>query len=266
MKEKQSNHSFSKRAISKSVREKTVTHPISLYGTTIGLGSLFGFAMLDIPLLLMAGVGSLGLGLGSFALNYFLRYNTFAENYLSEIRANMSKEMDKMRIGLKKDLSELDLSQASLQVEKLHANFENVKSVLGEKLNVTEITYGRYLGVAEQLYLGALDNLNKVRLIKQSIETIDINYINSQLEQMDADKDKDSINSLTERKNILLKEEVVMRDLLKQNEVVMTRLVDTASTIAKTEIQPGKASMDLEVSMNELAKLTQSFEKYRHQS
>jgi hypothetical protein len=45
--------------------------------------------------------------------------------------------------------------------------------VLGQKLNPSELTYTRYINVAEQVLFGVIDNLKKVVLISKSTEDIE---------------------------------------------------------------------------------------------
>ena len=76
------------------------------------------------------------------------------------------------------------MSQAISQFQDVQEKIVNFRDVLGKKLSPQEMTFSRYMGSAEQVYLSVLDNLDKMATILESISTIDVSYIEDRLQAL----------------------------------------------------------------------------------
>ena len=54
--------------------------------------------------------------------------------------------------------------------------YDNLAEILREKLNAGELTYSRYVAMAEQVFLSGLDFLKEAAMSLKSISKIDPDY------------------------------------------------------------------------------------------
>jgi septal ring factor EnvC (AmiA/AmiB activator) len=144
--------------------------------------------------------------------------------------------------------------------------------MLQQKLNPTELTYGRYLGMAEQVYLGALDNLQNVANTLKMLTAIDLNYTKQRLQQLqnnggnnggnNSNHGAKEIASLQERIALHQKQTEKVTTLLAQNEEAMTKIDVTIAAIADMRTEDGQATLDIETAMNELQRLASKAKEY----
>lgn len=267
---------FSNSATRKAVLNATLQHPLTLFPTAIGIVGAVGIVLFNAPLLAIgAAVGGLGIGVGAWTVNYLFRNKTFASRYVEKLKA----QVEAQRVAvLKKIQTELmgarDVQgakefaeQGSSQFRMIQDRFENLQAILGEKLNHGEITYMRYLGTAEQVYLSVLDNLQSIATILKSIRTIDTGYIDDRLEalkKMDKldDADKQEIETLEKRMNLRKSQMDKINELLTHNERAMTEIDQTTTALASVKTAPGRASTDMESALQELEELAKRSHKY----
>ncbi|MEE8434098.1 MAG: hypothetical protein V3S64_04845 [bacterium] len=176
------------------------------------------------------------------------------------------EEKEKLRL-LEADLKEMGSTQGVTQLKFLREKFESLTDVLKRRLSAGELTYGRYLGTAEQVYLSAVDNLNDLTVSLKSVSSIHPGYINKRLKELGNSSEapaekKREIASLEKR--LSLRDEQLKRvsELLAQNESAMTALDHTASAMAETRTGKGEADMDAEAAMAELEMLANRASKY----
>ena len=175
---------FSREATGRAVLRAGLGHPVTMFSTGVGvLGAravgLFGAATLPVA----ATVGGLGLGMGSLLYNYFVRGGTLADHHIKKIYEDLAKQRLKVMQALEKNFKRLgdkaqgevaeQAEQGGEQFTQAVERFESLKKTLDEKLSPGELTYGRYLGAAEQVYLSVLDNLSIMAALLQSVAAID---------------------------------------------------------------------------------------------
>ncbi|MCI4625984.1 MAG: hypothetical protein L3V56_08480, partial [Candidatus Magnetoovum sp. WYHC-5] len=172
---------FSKKAINKAVLTKTIGHPVTVYSVVSGLLGVVASVVFE-PSLYILGIAISGLTLGasSWIINYFFRSDTFAERYIKELSSSIEKHKVELLKKVGKELRDFKklngiesyATQGAEQFIKIQSKFNSLKGVLTEKLDVKELTYGRYLAVAEQVYLSVLDNLTEIVTLLTSINAI----------------------------------------------------------------------------------------------
>src|SRR3989344_3166077 len=273
---------FSAVAVSKAVRNTTIQHPLTLYPTVVGvLGAVaLGLSLLDPTLITFSLVcGSFGVGIGSFGVNYLFRKDRFASEYMK----SMSRELETFRQKTLENLqAELEdcrsvsggegyANQALGQFAELKEKFDAYCDILGKRFNETEITYGRYRGTAEQLYLAAIDNLCNVATLLESAKAIDNDdYIARRLAELSklgnpTDVDTDERKTLEERRNLRTGTLKKVHSLLKFNEEAMTQIDKTIASLADVKTKQGEAVVDMETSLKDLEELAKRASSYARQ-
>jgi hypothetical protein len=263
-----SSPDFSESSIARAVLRETVSHPLSIYPAVFAaLGALAATLFGATPVLITGASGFAAVGLVGWLVNYFGRRQAFTGAYLARAHARIERETREKLEQLRAELDELGLEQGVEQVAQFERKLENLKDVLGRKLDVGELTYGRYLGIAEQVYLSAIDNLHEAALGLRAVHTIELDSIDQRLAELRAESERSGepsseITSLVERKNLYAEHKERVSDLLAQNEAAMTEMDRTAVAIAGIKTTPDHAQIDLETAMAELARLAGRAHEY----
>lgn len=166
------------------------------------------------------------------------------------------------------DLEKLGAPQGAQQMQKLAPLLDNLRAVLNRRLSAGELTYGRYLGAAEQVANSVVDNLRDVDVTLRSIRSIDADAIAERLNHLRrggghlGEEQRREIRSLEERSALVGKQNKRVAELLAQNESALTILVDVATAVANTETEAGKTGADAESAMAELERLAKRAGRY----
>lgn len=257
---------FSRENLRKSVRQRVWTQGISTYPMALGLGLGVSLTLFSHPLIIAAVSGSLGIAGLAWVINLFGRKNALSVRYLKELRERLKLEREERLKTIARELKELDCHAGSVQMDNLRAKYDSFVSVVEEKYNPSEITYGRYLGIAEQIYLAGIDNLQQVAVSLKSTRSIDRDYIEGQLEHLDAngvDNHDSDYQTLRDRLALLDSTAQHVDRLLVENEKAMTQLVQTGANLAKVRTDPSEAKMEMDQAMTELSYLADSMEAHK---
>ena len=259
-----------------AVLNNTLQHPSTLYPVAIGVLVTLGILLFQAPLLAVgAAVGGFGIGVGAWIVNYLIRNKTWANRYIESLHKKLDAEKQAALEKIERDLlgsqkmkgSEKFAEQGASQFKMIQDCFENLKGILAEKLNPGEITYSRYLGTAEQVYLSVLDNLQNVATLLKSIRTINQDYIEDRIGSLKAVKKQDEndaqeMEALEERMKLREDQMKKIDSLLTQNEEALTELDQTTTSIASVQTVQGRAKVDLESAMKDLEELAKRSQKY----
>ncbi len=233
--------------------------------TVIGLEAAF-FVWFQPPLIMLGAALALG-ALASIAWPViFTRSDSFLQRMYRWTEGLESIRNEEMAT-LSSDFDELGFEQGNVQMKQLHEKFSNLVEVLKRRLNSGELTYGRYLAMAEQVYLSAMDNLNEVAVALRSVSTIDPDHIERRLGEIrntDAPtpEQEQEYTALQSRDSLLDEQTRTATRLISQNEAAMTVLDKTAAALAKARMGKGHADMDASVAMDELELLANRAGKY----
>ena len=259
---------FSQSAVRRAVLRETVSHPTSIYPAVLAIlgalaAGLFGWSN---PLLWGAS-GAGCIGLLSWLVNYFVRNRSFASGYLERAHRALEERTRGRLDALERELAELGLERGVHQLEEFGAKLSNLKEILGQVLDVHELTYGRYLGIAEQVYLSAIDNLHEAALSRQAISTIDLGYVAARLRELEKsaathDEAASEIESLKARRDLHAEQLEKVEELLARNEAAMTQMDLAAAAIAAIKTGPRSARVDFETAMGELTRLAETAQRY----
>ncbi|MBI5210583.1 MAG: hypothetical protein HY927_11490 [Elusimicrobia bacterium] len=269
---------FSQGATKKAVLKATLENPVTMYSTGVGmLGALaiglFGMTALPVA----AAVGGLGIGVGSWLVNYFVRGRSLADRHVQKIYEELLKRRQRLLTGLEQTLGKVGrdargdvrdyAGQASSQLAMARERFETLKATLEAKLNPGEMTYARYVGAAEQVYLSVLDNLSVMASMLRSVGAIDPAYIASRHKALKAlkspaDADRREFETLEERGRLLREKLDKVNELLTQNEVAITRMDQLGASLAELKISSQGGSVDLDTAIQEMENLAKQAHRY----
>lgn len=261
------SEAFSKRAINDHVKNKVINNPMTLFPPIVGGLVLGGLAAAGLPLfswLAVPGYLLLLYGAGSLTTDVAWRKDVYRHHYIRKQRQLLESEKERALAQLEVDLDELGSDRGVKQLQKLHSKVENLREVLEGRLNPAELAYGRYLGIAQEVHLAALDNLTDIALRLKSVQTIDLEYIKLRLRKLRSrgeSQDKAEIITLTGRKDLYERSNNEVSELLRKNEEAMTKIDEVANAIARVRTERGKSSMDMEMAMQELEQLAASAER-----
>ncbi|MFC1553357.1 hypothetical protein ACFL7D_01875 [candidate division KSB1 bacterium] len=260
---------FSSMSIQQAVKNEINQHPVTLYSGAGALISGLWMSLLSVnPFMFIVFLGSFGVSSGSFLLNRYFREEHFEIKHVERLRAAL-REQTEMAIGrLKKDLKEFNCSEGVAQIDKLKEKYESLVSVLEKKLQSGGLAYGRFLGMAEQVYKNALDNLQQVVACLDSISAVNPDNIKSKIgelqttlkENKSVEIEIEALNDTLEKREERLAE---VDNLLRKNILAMTRLDQTAMDISTMQIEKGRASVDMEGAMGELVHLAKQFKDFK---
>jgi hypothetical protein len=267
---------FSPTAISKAVKKESWTHWLTLYPSTIAVLSGLAGCLFSSPSLILLALGGVTVGAGNAVVSIFFRKDAIGARYLSSLQKALIRHEEEILKSLGKDLEKCatlkeeacrDLADRGLeQFNMMPEKFQNVRDLLEHKLNATELTFGRFLGAAEQVYLGGLDNLKRVADLLISVSDIDLKYITERLKKLSKCKKPDVSNGEAEalQKQVDLYDQQLkeVEELLVQNEKAMTKIEETTIAIAHMNTGNQMAGVDTESAISDLHELVRSAYKY----
>ncbi|WP_028582443.1 hypothetical protein [Desulfogranum japonicum] len=236
---------YSRKAIRREVVREGLTHWLTLYPTAVGIPiGLAGF-LFHMPVLYFGLVGTLTLSLASAIIHVFFREETIGARYLERLSKKIKAEETRALASLQEDLQACRQQvvggehavQATEQFARLQRKYENVRIVLDKKLQRGELTYGRFIGAAEQVYLRGLENLKQLVVVLQSLSSIDTEYIRTRLDILNMKTKRDSADvkeqeTLHNRITLMENQLALVNQLLTVNEEAMTALEETTAAIA----------------------------------
>jgi len=214
-------------------------------------------AGLSLVLFTLAGVAAVAWPLTMSATGT-LRQLQFAVPEVEEIDP---AELDQLTA----ELVALPDPQPAEQLAALQQKRQSLIKILERRLDHGEITYARYLATSQLVYTSALDNLREIAVAYQSIESIDEEYIDRRLGELDGDdSDADSASreriTLERRRDMRVDQRRKIAKLLAQNESALTSIDRTTTALADVPI--GKRPEDTEVAMAALEELADRATKY----
>lgn len=253
---------LSPKAVKKAVLTSTVQKPLTVYGAAAVMLST-GFALMveaNVIALAALGVGAV-VSAGTWAYEYFVRGNDHASEFVRAYRAELESRREAALKSLLKELESMEFERGMLQVDLFREKYLSFVEILDKKLNPSELTYNRYLSIAEQVFLGGLDNLENAALALKSVSAIDVERIHEELNIVGHVTHREEL----EKRLRLHEEQTEYADmLLLENERALTQLDHVSTKIARINTLQGRAQVDLEEAMAELRRLIDRAEDYSH--
>jgi hypothetical protein len=259
---------FSPQAVRRAVMKQTLQRPRVLYPTAIGcLGGLAALMLGPAAVFVVPAVIGLALGLGSWTVDNTVSQQKRSAEYLLRLRERISGQRSAGLARLKVNLNALDFDVGLAQLDQLQAKFDAFQSLLERKLNPTELTFGRYLAMTEQVFLAGIDNLNRCADTLQALSTIDPAKLQARIRVLETDniesKGQDlETQTLRERQVFHDKQRERIDQWLAENETAMSQMDQVMAAIADLDTSSGHASMTMEAAMQELKSLAERASSY----
>lgn len=255
-------------AIRRAVFGQSLQHPSFVYPAMLGaLGGIGAVFIAGSPLVLGAVVLAGGAAAAALAVNYFVRHDRIAGNYLAHVREQMAAQREAQIADLAADLKEVKATEASRQLERITGKITTFQAVLTERLSPRELTFARFSAIAEAVFLAAIDNLRAIHLSLKTLQTIDEKYINERLQQLGARKggateDTPEVKGLKDQ----LAQAATLRERIKarlgQNELAMAELDRATTAVGEMRTGSDRPTLDMETAMQELARIAQRSADY----
>jgi hypothetical protein len=248
---------FSPRAVSRAVLGQTLQKPHVLYPTAIGiLGGvatlLLGPSTLFIAPALVGGA----LGAGAWAFEYLFKRDQHARRYMQNMHELLAGRVEENMRVLGAELRELDFDAGTAQIDRLHDKYQAYAELLRRKLDPNEMTFTRYLGMGEQVFLGGLDNLARISDALKSFSTNDVKEIRDRIGELRGDgiesraQDQEEA-ALNARLTLMEQQREKIFSWLAENESAMTAFDRVMAGIAEMNTTQS-ASMKMQDAMQEL--------------
>ena len=153
------------------------------------------------------------------------------------------------------------------QFDGANAKFLNYRALLGAKFDPNELTFGRYMKSAEQVYLSMLDEIQNAATMLTGLRAIDLDQIRAQVRVLKrkaspTDAEVKELETLENR--LALREEELrhIRELLSTNEQSLTTLTLAGTALTKLKTEDGRTALDSDTAMRELEELAARAEQY----
>ena len=256
---------LSKKSVNNAVVAKTVQRPMVVYpiAATVLIGafaSLFGIS----KVIATAIITGAAIATFSWAWEFFLRGNKHAKNFVNTYRSRLNERRAQTLKILKAELEDMNFSEAEKQLVLFKEKYTNFVSVLNKKFDPNELTYNRYISIAEQVYLGGLDNLENAALARKSVSAIDLDYIEKELQSLNKINTHNDakFEELQKRKQLRNDQFKMAENLIVENEKALTQLDLVSTKISSISTTQGHAQIDFDDAMNELRHLIKRAETY----
>ena len=253
-------------AISKEVTKKTIQKPYVLYPLAAGLlGGLAAVLLEPSAYLVAPAIIGILTGAGAWIYDMTLRRQFHAGEYLQKIHTLLESDRKDSLKHLELTLRDVEAEAELNQLQRLQAKYDTFEELLRRKLSPGELSFNRYLSMAEQVFLAALDNLKHIADIKKSIAAIDEKHIRKRIAKLEAANSASLIQereALMQRLQLLQQQRGKIQALLTRNEAAMTRMDEVMAAVAEMTTTNRRATMDLEDAMMELDRLAQRSTDY----
>ncbi len=267
---------FSTASIKRAVRNESLLHPLTLYPTALGMLSGMAAMLYELPLLFLGMGGLLAVGATTSIVNFFFREEAISGKYLQKLTKEFNKKRQFLLKSLQGDLKHCTTivgaeqygRQGCEQFGRVEKKYNQLKKLLDKRFSSGELTYGSFLGAAEQVYLSVLDNLLKIVALLQSVETIDPEYIDARYKELQAlnkvtEADEREFEALQKRLDLRTNQTKQVNSLLTENEESMTIMDETIAAIADLQTSKGLGENDLQTAMDHLKEIAGRTKLYK---
>jgi len=266
MSSKKLSKDISPGTIKKAVISTSLQKPLTVYPATVGaLGAFYALLFGTNVFALAAMIAGGGFTLFNWVYEYYVRGDSHANQFVTVYRKELEKRRVEALKHLEAELSEINNEEAVRQVSLFRRKYDNFQAILDRKLDTTELTYNRYLSIAEQVFLNGLDNLENVAIALKSISTINVDRLVNEINKIQQDLSKNNEARIVElNARIALHETQSKRvsELLLTNERALTQLDQVAAKLANIDTRQVHAHVDMEDAMDELRRLIERAEGY----
>lgn len=243
---------------------RSIKSPFVLYPTvTAGLGAVAG-ALFGINVILGAVViGGFTLAVGGFLTEFGVRREKNVKAILLEATHEMELKRERIIASLHQEIDEQTLPDARNQLSDFKRKFETFVDVLDDRFNPGELTFIRYMSVAEQVYLSGLDNLRNAVISSKAIQSNNPKELQDRLNKLGTSTNDDIARAaLSERLRGYEETAKEITDLIVLNEKALAVLDSVTQKLARTQVTKGMADGDTESAVEELGRMGAMLARY----
>ncbi len=260
-------YDFSRPAVKKAVLRSSVEHPSVVYPAALGIIGLLGVGLLGGSMLLLGMlIGGAGIAGLSWINQYWLRNDYLSNQYVNRLLEDISRQQKAKISAVRESLQKLGASDAYRQLQRLEEKYQTFHHLVDHKFNSGELIHARFNGVLEQVFLGTIDNLQKMAHLLKSNQAIDIDFIRKRLDTLQAQRTNSEaqreISTLQSRLDLYNDQNSKIKSLLIDNEEAMTQMDLTMHALSQAEGVEQQATINLESAINELQHLASRARKY----
>ena len=236
---------FSKEHIEKKFNKESLTNSVTLFPAAGGfLGLLGGALFASVPALILGGIG-IGISAGFYAFQKFKNFSNLSQNLVDKLRRDQKSQLIEKLGSLGQELTDFSCNQGAEQVDRLKEKFDGLCSIIREKVGNDNVKSARLNAIAEQLYLATIDNLVHAKQILSSIDNINLDYIETQIQRAHSQEERES---LEERRQLKIDGINAAEECIAHNEVAMTKINQLSMELARAKQSP----FDMESSLHEI--------------
>lgn len=231
--------------------KRLLAHPLTLVAAAVcGLYPVAAWRILGVwhwsAILLAAG---------SLSAWVFLLSRT-AEGHLAVAGVSKTNGVDDEAAAVSREFDSLGHREGGVQVLELSRKYRNLTDILSRRLSPSEVSYGRYLGIAGTVYQGAIENLKDIAIGLRNLDGIAPNAVPRKLSDLRGAKIRlpDDVRAVAERRNLYEEERKRIVALIEETEEAMTAIDRTSTALARTRTETG-AELDLADAMKEMEML-----------
>jgi len=265
-------------AIRKKVLETGLKHPFTIYPIAIGFSCTFVGLLFGAPLFYLGALAGILGGAGYGASQIFLFNEKIGAEYIKELNQLQKQYEQSLKQLLNKGLRECqnnkDIETFAIkgqeQFRSIDEKLASIRELLEIKLNTGEMTYGRFLGAAEQVSLSVLDNLKEAVSTMKSMSTIRTGHIKERLQALNptgnsstlSPHDQKESQALTKRLQLWQDQSDKISGLLLRNEEAMTEMEQISASVASWNTDGRFADSDFESAIKRLQELASHAHEY----
>jgi hypothetical protein len=250
---------LSKRAVDMAVLAGSLQHPAVVYPAAAGVIGGLGVALVAAsPLMIAGAVAGGGIAAVALGVNYLFRRDYFATRYIEAAHQNLVEYRKALLQNLEQDLTQVKAKEAIAQLDRFAEKLRIFEDVLDDKLDRKEITFARFMGIAEQVYLSGLDNLRQVASVRKSAGGVDEAYIRNRIKQLKlgggelSKAKRDELASLEKQLELAAKHSNSVEALLAQNEQALAQFDQALAAVAEMKTGSTHSSVSMETAMSDL--------------
>jgi len=262
-------YDFSQKAIKNALVQRANHHwslkySVSFIGGTLLFGTLFGFTY---PIFLVI-LSTFGFSAISWVYNMFISAGNFEKSYVKNLQDKIREQTKVKQLTLKVNLLQYDCLNGAEQLVQFQTKFDILVDIIKSKFDETQLTYNRYYGIVQEVFLSGIDNLSDVVVAYVTLTSIDVSYIKKRLKKLKNDKTDNLIvkKELTALQNSLKSfehQQQKIKSLLSENAVALGQLDETVVAISEiSRIKDKDSQVDMEDSMRQLQQLTKRTKLY----
>lgn len=250
-----------------------IRHPLTWAAVALVVAAEFAFYRQFAPGP-VAALGALALGVVSVGCwsVLLLRSRSYLAQRLLTPTAAMEAAASQVVI-LRADLDGVGSRQGMEQLARLEERLNVLIAVLKHRLTTGEVTFGRYISTARQLYLASLDNLSEIVVALTSISAVDRAAIDRRLSELSGTSGEGGrerigqhaqreMETLEQRRELHEQQTDRVAELFVQNEAAVTALLKTATALADARIGVARSDVNVDDAVRELEALAARAGKY----